>query len=383
MADGKKIVVVGGGPAGAMAGERLARGGRAVVVIDEKLAWEKPCGGGVTPKTLLRYPYLAEAAVARNWVDRCELISPAGRRVSFGLEQKIAVFSRRVLNGLMLDRAQEAGSEILQDRILAIEGSAGQWRLRTRSGQTIVAESIIIANGARSPFRGLFAPPFRATELMISAGYYVPGGSNRMQIRFIEGLDGYIWTFPRTDHFSAGIAAKMSPRGHTSAELRRMLEEFLEQEGFAYRGAPFFSHIIPSPALEALNRDAFCGEGWAIVGDAAGLVDPITGEGIYYALRSAELAADALLDGRPQAYRTMLAQELLPELAVAIRYADRFYRGTFLGQPVLERMVQFVAESIHVRKLIADLFTGAQAYVTLRGRCYRQLLPALWQSVSS
>jgi flavin-dependent dehydrogenase len=119
------------------------------------------------------------------------------------------------------------------------------------------------------------------------------------------------------------------------------------------------------------------------VGDAAGLVDPITGEGIYYALRSAELAAEALLAGRPKAYRTMLAKDLLPELAVAARYADKLYRGTFLGQPILERIVRFVAESIHFREMISDLFAGAQAYVNLQGRCYRQLLPVLWQTVSS
>jgi flavin-dependent dehydrogenase len=366
-----------------LAGERLARGGQSVVVIDEKLAWEKPCGGGLTAKALLRYPYLADTAAEHNWIEGCELISPAGRRVFFELPQKITIFSRLVLNGLMLDRARAAGAQIVKDRVVAIDGVPGAWLLRTHGGNEIKAGFLVLAAGARSAFRAQFARAFTSSEIMMTAGYYVPGRSSRMQIRFIPGLEGYIWTFPRCNHFSAGICGKVGDDGRSTADLRRMLEQFLDQEGFPYQGAPFFAHIIPSPKLETLRGSSFCGEGWAMVGDTAGLVDPITGEGIYYAFRSAELAADALLAGRQQAYRTLLAQDLLPELAAAARYADKFYRGTFLGQPVLERMVQFVADSMRFREMISDLFAGAQAYVTLRGRCYRQLLPVVWEALAT
>jgi flavin-dependent dehydrogenase len=376
------IAVVGGGPAGAMAGERLARAGRQTVVIDEKLAWEKPCGGGVTPKTLLRYPYLGEAVAERNWARSCELISPAGRRICFALSPPIAIFSRRVLNGLLLERAGAAGAEIVQDRVLTIEGHPGQWRLRTRAGRQIEAGYLILAAGARSPFRAQFARPFTPEETIVSVGYYLPGSAARLQIRFLRDLDGYIWAFPRRDHFSAGIAGKIAG-GWTAAGLRRALEDFLDEEGFDYRGAQFFAHVIPSPTRETLKRTTFCGQGWSLAGDAAGLADPITGEGIYYALRSGELAADALLAGRPQAYSTMLAQDLLPELAAAARYAGQFYHGKFLGQPLLERMAQFMAESIRFRELMADLFAGVQSYVSLHGRCYRLLLPELWNTVTS
>jgi flavin-dependent dehydrogenase len=217
---------------------------------------------------------------------------------------------------------------------------------------------------------------------MATAGYYVPGTSDRMQVRFLEGLDGYIWTFPRADHFSAGICGKMSG-GKATAELRRMVEAFLAAEGFQLGKAEFFSHVLPAPSLDMLKRAPFAGDGWAMVGDAAGFVDPITGEGLYYAFRSAELLSEALIAGRPEAYRTLLSQDLMPELAAAARYADKFFRGTFLGQPILERMVQFTAESQRFRALISDLFAGAQAYVSLRGRCYRQLLPVLWDVVAT
>ncbi|MGA3210229.1 MAG: NAD(P)/FAD-dependent oxidoreductase [Terriglobales bacterium] len=379
----KTIAIVGGGPAGALAAEKLAGSGFPVLLLEEKPAWEKPCGGGVTPKALDQYPFLADAVGDCNWVRSCELISPSGRRASFPFPRKIAVFSRRSLNGLLLDRARSAGAEIVRDRAVVITGEGGKWRIRTSGGLDIPAGYVVIAAGARNPFRVRFTHPFSAHETMVATGYYLPGRSEVMQLRFIDGLEGYIWTFPRSDHFSAGIVGKVNDAGRTTAELRRLLDGFLAEEGFALLGAQVFAHVIPAPGVHTLRNTAWCGPGWAMVGDAAGLVDPITGEGIYYALRSGDLLASAIATGRPEAYSSLLAQDMLPELETAAGFAHMFYRGTLLGQPVLERMVQLVGKSIRFRDIMADLFTGAQSYLGLKNRCYRQMLPVLWQWMTS
>ena len=83
----KQIAIVGGGPAGAFAAEQVARAGFEVTLFDEKLAWEKPCGGGLTDKALVRWPFLREAGVERNWITDCELIAPTGRKASFRLDR--------------------------------------------------------------------------------------------------------------------------------------------------------------------------------------------------------------------------------------------------------------------------------------------------------
>src|SRR5215469_15213726 len=105
----KPIAIIGGGPAGAFAAAELASAGRDVLLFDEKLAWEKPCGGGLTPKAIARWPFLGDALVERNWITHCELIAPSGRRTCFPLDQPIAIFSRLTLNGLLLERAAAAG----------------------------------------------------------------------------------------------------------------------------------------------------------------------------------------------------------------------------------------------------------------------------------
>jgi flavin-dependent dehydrogenase len=219
---------------------------------------------------------------------------------------------------------------------------------------------------------------------MVTAGYFIPGRSSTMQIQFLKGITGYIWVFPRIDHVSAGIAAKMGEI--STAKLRRILERWLEESwleehglkanGLRLDGARFYSHILPSFRTQTFETLEVCGEGWAMIGDSAGLVDPITGEGLYYALRSAELCAGALLAGRPDEYRDRLQEDVLPELKLAARVSQRFYRGQIFGDSVLEKMVSLTTQSISFRDLMSDLFAGVQGYRDLRSRLYR-ILPTV------
>lgn len=371
------IAIVGGGPAGALAGALLSAGGRKVHIFDEKLAWEKPCGGGLTFKALRQYPFLADVGPNThsnsNSVDRCELISPSGNRVRFRMQHPVAIFSRLALNGLLLARAENAGAALLRDRVTQIAGHAGDWHLTTPRGEYRAAY-LILAGGARNSLRAQFCSPISSDDLMATAGYFIPARSSLMQIQFLSNLSGYIWVFPRSDHVSAGIAAKMGKI--STRELRNMLETWLHENGFSLDGARFYSHILPALRSETLESLEVSGEGWSIVGDSAGLVDPITGEGLYYALRSAELCAEALLGGRPHEYRIRLDYEILPELKLAARVSDRFYKGQVFGESVAERMISLTAQSDSFRELMSDLFAGVQGYCDLKQRLYR-ILPSV------
>ncbi|HUK26092.1 MAG TPA: NAD(P)/FAD-dependent oxidoreductase [Terriglobales bacterium] len=367
------IAIVGGGPAGSVAAESLARGGRRVILFEEKPGWEKPCGGGLTHRALMEWPFLNQRCQERNWAGHCELIAPSGRKASFGLEQPLAIFSRQVLNGLLLERARAAGAEIVARRVLGVEGWAGDWRLHASAG-SYKASYVILATGARTAFRTPFAQPFAPEDLMITAGYYIPGQSGVVRIQFLAGLEGYVWLFPRADHYSAGICGKLTSQ--SSARLRATLEQSLTGFGMEFKGAPFYAHVLPSLRAETLRSRKICGEGWALIGDAAGFVDPITGEGLYYAMRSGELAAQALLAERPDSYAARVRKDFLPDLETAASVADRFYSGSWMGQAVIERMVQFTASSPSFRTLMCDMFAGTQGYSNLRRRLYRTL-PAM------
>jgi len=377
--DSGLIAVVGGGPAGAITAISLAAAGRRVAILDDRLAWEKPCGGGLTYKALVRWPFLKHAQVERNWVCGCELISSSGCRVSFHLNEPIAIFSRQVLNGLLLDRAADAGAKLIRDRVLGIERRGHDWHLRC-ARSSLEARYVVIASGARTSFRKQLCETFSPEDLMVTAGYYIPGRSQLMQIQFLHDMHGYIWIFPRTNHFSAGICGKMHHQ--STAELRRLLEQTLKRLGLEFAGTQFYSHVLPSLRASTLHDTAVSGPGWAIVGDAAGFVDPLTGEGLYYALRSGELLSQALLEGDPDSYLELLRQDFLPELEIAAQMADRFYTGRWMGEAVIERTLQFTGASPSFRALVSDLFAGTQPYSTLRRRLYRTLPRMLAESLA-
>lgn len=365
-----RIAIVGGGPAGAYAAATLASSGRQVLLFDEKLAWEKPCGGGLTDKAISRWPFLRELPVERNWITECQLIAPSGAKVRFDLDRQIAIFSRLTLNGLLLDRARRAGAKVMHERVVAVEREGGQWQLQSASSR-YSADYLIMASGARNPFRSTFAPNLGPENFIVAVGYYIPGSSSTVQVKFLDGLHGYVWIFPRADHFSAGICGHM--QGKSTAELRRILERHLPEFGLSHDQGKFYAHILPSLKPESLRNMQLCGEGWAMIGDAAGLVDAITGEGLYYALRSAELASGAILNGSPESYARAAQCEIISELERAASIADRFYAGEWLGGSVLERMVQLTGSSTRFRQLMRDLFSGTQEYSTLKKRVYRSL----------
>ena len=367
------IAIVGGGPAGAFAAELLAAGGRDVLLFDEKLAWEKPCGGGLTHKALIQYPFLGEARAQSKFIVNCELVSPAGRRARFELGHPLAIFSRLALNGLLLERALRSGVRLRKDRVIRISGAAGDWHLTTPNAD-YRAGQLVLAAGARNSFRSQFLSAITPDDLMVTAGYFIPGQSSLVQIQFLKEIAGYIWVFPRPDHVSAGIAAKM---GETStADLRRRLEQWLSENDFSLDNANFYSHILPAFRAQTLDQMEVCGDGWTMIGDSAGLVDPITGEGLFYALRSAELCAEALLAEQPTQYRERLEEEILPELKLAARISQRFYTGQIFGESVLERMISLTQQSESIRDLMSDLFAGIQGYRDLRSRLLR-IIPSL------
>jgi flavin-dependent dehydrogenase len=119
------------------------------------------------------------------------------------------------------------------------------------------------------------------------------------------------------------------------------------------------------------------------VGDAAAWVDPLTGEGLFYAMHSGELLGKAIAAGNPEKYPDWVRSAFAAELEFAARIVRRFYRGSFLGTAVTTRMVQFMRRSPAFRQLMADIFSGTQDYTSLKERLWGHLGMTLSEFVSS
>jgi geranylgeranyl reductase family protein len=379
----KLVAILGGGPAGAFAAERLASAGLDTIVFDEKLAWEKPCGGGLTYKAYNTYPFLIENNTPKKMVGEMVLAAPRAKAATLRLSQPLLIYSRIDLNRLMLERAERAGARIEKARVLETTRTSTGWRLRTSSG-SLDADFCIVATGARNPLRDL-GTQLTAQDTMSTLGYYVRGDQAQIDIQFLPHLEGYIWVFPRCGHLSVGICGK----GEPAASLRKRLENYMAQRGLCSKGAAFYSHLLPSLETAAWKKNRVSGEGWLAVGDAAGLVDPITGEGLYYALRSADLAAKALLAelgglaDRLQVYRRLLRRDFAADLEFGSRLAKRVFLGSFLFGSVPARMVQFTRHSTRFSGVMQDLFAGTQPYLGLKNRLLRNLNGSIYEVAMS
>ena len=204
-----KVAILGGGPSGAFAAERLASAGVETVVFDEKLAWEKPCGGGLTWKAYSQYPFLQENDTPKKIVTETVLAAPKSQPVKLTLDRPLLIYSRYDLNGMLLGRAERAGAQIEKTRVLSMERSSVAGICEPRSG-SLEADYCIVATGARNPLRE-FGTELTRSDAMSALGYYVPGDRHQIDIQFLPKLDGYIWVFPRCGHLSVGICGKGEP----------------------------------------------------------------------------------------------------------------------------------------------------------------------------
>jgi flavin-dependent dehydrogenase len=364
-----EIAIVGGGPSGAMCGEQLARAGHKVQIFDEHLAWEKPCGGGLTHKAVQCFPFLLDNPYPKKLVHSVELISSNDHRAKMEMTNPIVIYSRRVLNGLLLDRAKAAGCEVHRSHVLAVETNTSKPRYSVE-GEWHEADFLVLAAGARNRL----VPETRALErdeLEMTQGYFVPQTADEITVKFLPHFEGYIWSFPRCDHLSVGICGSMA--SHNSAELKSHLNAFIGKENISTEGAKFYSHVLPSPKEQTLSNRTVLGRNWALVGDAAAWVDPLTGEGLFYAMRSGEILGQSIAEGCPEKYTQRVKATFSCELEFAARIVRRFYRGSFLGTAVTTRMVQLMNRSVVFRQLMSDLFSGTQDYTSLKRRLWGHL----------
>lgn len=375
----KQIAILGGGPAGAFAAEQLASAGMKVRLFDEKLAWEKPCGGGLTYKAYSQYPFLIENSTAKRLVHETVLAATGAGSVSLHMDDPLLIYSRLDLNRMLLERAERAGVQIEKARVTEMTRTGSSWQIRTNSG-TDAADFCVLATGARNPLRD-YGTELRSQDTMSALGYYVPGDQAGIEIQFLHKLEGYIWVFPRCGHLSVGICGK----GEPASALRKRLEGWMQERGISWKDATFYSHLLPSLETRSWKQNRVSGEGWMAVGDAAGLVDPITGEGIYYAVRSADLAARSLLDesvpesARVENYRRELRRDFTGDLEFGSRLAERVFLGRFLLGTVPQRMVQFTRRSPRFGAIMQDLFSGRQPYLGLKKRLLSNLNGSLYE----
>jgi len=359
-----RIAVVGGGPGGSRAAELLVRRGARVVLYESRAGWEKPCGGGLPGRGIDACPLLRDPSLPHQLAIRARIYSTSNREAVVPLVEPLRVYSRRDLDAFLLNCAGRAGVDVRAVRVNGLARAGNGWEVRDAAGGSEQFDFLVGADGASGFVRGRVDQDRWPRGQVFGIGYYVDGyTSAEIVLKFFTDLDGYLWIFPRTDHLAVGICG---PTGDGQGEfLLKELERFLVD---LYGGSVLarlrrYGARIPSlPPGVPIHR--VCqGRGWALIGDAAGFVDPLTREGIHYALASAETLSEALVEGNPLLYGERWEQAHGCEMDWACRHAQLFFSRRFI-----EVFRLLASASPAVQTVISDLIAARQPYCTLRRR---------------
>jgi geranylgeranyl reductase len=307
------VIVAGGGPSGATAAHDLARAGHKVMLLD-KAGRIKPCGGAVPPRLLKDFDVPQSLLVAH--AKSARIIAPSNRTVTMPVGDTgfVGMVDRDVFDEWLRNRAAEAGATRINGKCEEVDDSGEIVRLSYRADrssevQTVTARAVIGADGARSSVaRQCIANADRVPCVFayhevvevpddIDADYE----ANRCDVYYQGHLspDFYAWIFPHGKHASIGLGS--ADKGFPLRETTRLMRE---QTGLSHwktirkEGAP-----IPLKPLKRWDN----GRNVLVAGDAAGVVAPSSGEGIYYAMTAGRMAANAtavfLKTGQPNALK--------------------------------------------------------------------------------
>jgi flavin-dependent dehydrogenase len=363
------VIVVGGGPAGAACAWRLARGGARVAVLQPPLRHEKVCGGCLTRPAWdeLGRP----GGIGATPIREASFESHRGS-VAFPVSAEAFLVDRGRMEAYLSARAEAAGVTILPHWARGVARSADGWTIQTSAGP-LGAALLVGADGARSMVRAATVGPFRLSDLAFGAGVYRPWADvrpgagrpskvrailvSRKFLRTLPGFDrlngkpwhGYSYVFGGAERVSLGVWGRGSGIGLAALARHLLAHEWLVGPS----GAPprIVGRWSPCPGGVGVYDLPTAGDGWVLVGDAAGHINPITGEGIRMALGGGRMAAEAILADKPLSWRDRWEAEFGGELRYGVRLIQAIERLGFIrfwvpragGSRFLRRAVEDIA----------------------------------------
>jgi len=305
-------IVIGGGPAGATAATELARRGRSVLLLD-RAGRIKPCGGAVPPRLIRDFDIPDELIVAR--IASARVISPQARRVEMPIDDGfVGMVDRDVFDEWLRKRAADAGAIRCEGTFEQIseasEAVVVHYRQKSDGApMRAYARLVIGADGAKSAVarqtvKGADKIPYvfayhEIVRTPLSGSAEFDGRRCDVYYRGSLSPDFYAWVFPHGDTLSIGTGSAVKGFSLRGAIRELRLKIGLdESETLRREGAP-----IPLRPMRRWDN----GRNLVLAGDAAGIVAPASGEGIYYAMLGGQLAAEAvdtcLATGNPQALK--------------------------------------------------------------------------------
>lgn len=290
------VVIIGGGPAGATAAHTLAAAGIQTLLLERNLSNTKPCGGAI-PLGLVEEFDIPETLIERK-VTQMAVRSPKGRIVGMSMPSGyVGMVRRERFDKYLRDRAAASGAELLEAKFRRITQTATGYKIsldaNSKGVTEIEAKYVIGADGANSKLAmDLAFPPnvFKAVAIQ-QRFHYSPAlekYNNLVEIWFDGEVspDFYAWVFPKADHIAIGTGTE-----DKNSNIKKLQNRFREK--LQLDAEPYYEEAAKIPMHP---RKRFVQGNAMLIGDAAGLVTPSNGEGIFFAMKSGKMAAETLVN---------------------------------------------------------------------------------------
>ena len=329
-----EVGIVGAGVAGSSCAQVLGRAGVKVAVFDHSHPREKPCGGLIEDRVVDEFNIPEE--LLENEV-RWILAERFKFRVKLLFEPSVFLVSRKDFDYYLLRKALENKSvAFFDEKVSQVTKRKNSWILKTNKDRCVKVEVLIGADGCPSFVRKCVLRPIPPQLLATTVGYDFPCSSKYVEKAFAKNTieayysreyvpkGGFVWIFPKRKSINVGIGSM-----ETGKKLKQSLDKFIFLHVAGKRlkilKGHFFAHLVPAIWLKDFYDFPCSGLNWALIGDAAGHVNPISGAGIYYAMKGGMLCGSAFLDGDLQLFERYWQKEYGNELYYGAKTFSKFY----------------------------------------------------------
>jgi geranylgeranyl reductase family protein len=361
------VIVVGAGPAGSTLARKLAEAGKEVVLL-EKSAFPrfKACGGGLPLRTQSLMG-LDLDEIPHSKVGRVVLTGGKGLDIVVESSSAVAVVRRESFDEWLAKKAVDKGVHLFENhRVVSVANDGSTWSVVTTDG-VFRAPFLAACDGAHSSvLRSLKEnlPQYCPTMEVV-----VPFSENAEAIDKVTAVfdfsslrKGYGWIFPAPGGINIGAGAL----GMKSTELKKNIMDLAARSPWvSYNLTEIRGAVIP---VFKKPRNWYAKNRLYLCGDAAGLADPLTGEGIYYAVLSATLAAEAILYADESHYEKALKRNVLDELSIAARYALVKHRLPLFLFKLMMRQRRFKEYAGLFVRLLEGEMSYREIYALMKGR---------------